>query len=101
MSFPGDSVVENLPANTGHRFDPWVRKIPWRRKWQATPVFLSEKSHGQRRLVGYSPWGHKRVGHGLVTKQHATDSSDLSMSLFLVKLFKCFVAGKKKYHLSY
>ena len=40
-------------------FDPWVGKIPWRRKWQPTPVFLPGKSHGQRHLVGYSPWGHK------------------------------------------
>ena len=42
-----------------HRFDPWVWKIPWRRKWEPTPVFLSGKSHGQRRLVGYSPCGRK------------------------------------------
>ena len=36
--------------------DPWVRKIPWRRKWQPTGVFLTEKFYGQRRsLVGYSP----------------------------------------------
>ena len=41
------------------KFDPWVRKIPWKRKWQPTPVFLSGESHGQRSLVGYSPWGHK------------------------------------------
>ena len=40
-------------------FDPWVRKIFWRRKWQPTPVFLPGKSHGQRSLVGYSPWGRK------------------------------------------
>ena len=39
------------------RFDPWVKKIPWRRKWQLAPVFLPEKFHGQRNLVGYSPWG--------------------------------------------
>ena len=38
-------------------FDPWVWKIPWRRKWQPTPVFLPGESHGQRSLVGYSPWG--------------------------------------------
>ena len=38
-------------------FDPWVRKIPWRRKWLPTPVFLPGKSHGQKSLVGYSPWG--------------------------------------------
>ena len=41
------------------RFHPRVGKIPWRRKWQPTPVFLSWKSHGQRNLVGYSPWGCK------------------------------------------
>ena len=40
-------------------FHPWVRKIPWRRKWQPTPVFLPGKSNGQRTLEGYSPWGHK------------------------------------------
>ena len=46
------------------KFNPWVRKISWR-KWQPTPVFLSGKSHGQSSLVGYSPWGHKKVGHNL------------------------------------
>ena len=37
-----------------HKFDPWVRKIPWRRKWHHTPVFLPGKFHGQRSLAGYS-----------------------------------------------
>ena len=41
------------------RFDPWVRKFPWSRKWQPTPVFLPEKFQGQRSLAGYSPWGSK------------------------------------------
>ena len=50
-------------------FNPWVRKIPWRRKWQPSPVSLLGKSHGQRSLAGYSTWGHKRVGHDSVTKQ--------------------------------
>ena len=39
--------------------DTWVRKMPWRRNWQPTPVFSPGKSHGQRSLVGYSPWGFK------------------------------------------
>ena len=52
------------------RFNPWVRKIPWRRKWQTIPVFLSAKSQGQRSLVSYSPWDSNRVGHDLETKQH-------------------------------
>ena len=42
-----------------HRFNPSVRKIPWSRKWQPTPVFLPQKSHGQRSLGGYGPWGRK------------------------------------------
>ena len=50
------------------RWDPWVRKIPWRRKWQPTPVFLPGKSHGQRSVACCSPWGC-RVRHDLVTKQ--------------------------------
>jgi len=41
------------------KFNLWVKKIPWRRKWQSIPVFLPGKSHGQRSLAGYSPWGHK------------------------------------------
>ena len=41
------------------RFDPWVRKIPWRKEWLPTPVFLPREFHGQTILVGYSPWGHK------------------------------------------
>jgi len=44
------------------KFDPWVEKIPWRRKWQPTPVFLPGKSLGQKSLVGYSPRGHKVLG---------------------------------------
>ena len=40
-------------------FDPWVRKIPWRRSRQPTPVFLPGESYKQRSLAGYSPWGHK------------------------------------------
>ena len=44
-------------------FNPRVNKIPWRRQWQHTPVLLPGKSHGRRSLVGYSPWGCKRVRH--------------------------------------
>ena len=42
-----------------HRFDPLVGKIPWRRAWQSTPLFLPRESHGQRSLADYSPWGRK------------------------------------------
>ena len=50
------------------RFNPWDGKIPWWRKWQPTPVFLPGKSHGQRSLAGYHPWGH-RVRYDLATRQ--------------------------------
>ena len=43
------------------RFNPWVRKIPWRREWQPIPVLLPGKSHGLRSLVGCSPQGHKEL----------------------------------------
>ena len=56
-------VVKNLPANTRCRFDPWVRKMPWRRAWQPTPAFLPGQFHGQRSLAGYSPWGHREIRH--------------------------------------
>ena len=42
------------------RFNHWVAKIPWRRKWKPTPLFLPRKFHRQRSLLGYSPWGHKK-----------------------------------------
>ena len=59
--FPGGTVVKNFPVKCRrHRFDPWVRKIPWNRKWQPILVSLLEKFHGQRILAGYSPWGHKK-----------------------------------------
>ena len=50
------------------RFSPWVRKIPWRRKWKSTPVFLPGKLHGQRSPAGYNPRGLQRVRHDLATK---------------------------------
>ena len=58
----GASVKESACQSKKHKkcgFNPWVRKILWKRKWQSTPVFLPGKSHGQRNLVGYSPWGLK------------------------------------------
>ena len=56
-------VVKNLSAKAGDimrlGFNHWVGKTPWRREWQATPVFLPREFHGQRSLVGYSPLGGK------------------------------------------
>ena len=59
-----DTTISKEPAcqcrrHKRCRFNPCVRKIPWRRKWQPTPVFLPGKSHGQTSLEGYSLWGRK------------------------------------------
>ena len=54
-------MVKNLPVCRRPRFDPQVGKIIWRRKRLPTPVLLCGKSHGQRSLEGYSPWGCKEL----------------------------------------
>ena len=63
LGFPGGASGKELTCQCRrckrHVLNPWVGKIPWRRAWQPTPVFLSGESHGQRSLVGYSPWGCK------------------------------------------
>ena len=58
--FPGDASGEETACRSRRRrFQPWAGKIPWRRAWQPTPVFLPGESHGQRNLEGYSRWGCK------------------------------------------
>ena len=67
MGFPWGSVVKNPPANAGDGGSiPGSGRSPG--KGNGTLVFLLGKSHGQRSLEGYSPWGHKRVRHDLATK---------------------------------
>ena len=56
--FPGSSDGKKICLQCNRLgLNPWVRKIPWRWKWQPTPIFLPEEFHGQGSLVGYSPWG--------------------------------------------
>ena len=75
--FPGGaSGKESAYQCRRHRrcgFDPWVGKVPWKRKWQPTPVFLPGESSGQRRLAGYSPWGHKELNTTEHTHEHYLD----------------------------
>ena len=63
MGFPGDTVVKEYACQCRRHsrcgVDLWVRKIPWRRKWQTAPVFLPGKFHGQRGQA--TPWGHKEL----------------------------------------
>ena len=70
--------VKNPPANAGDmscRFDPWVGKIPWRRAWQPTPVFLPGESHGQEEPGGPQSTGLQRVRHDCVT-EHITEVNE-------------------------
>ena len=68
--FPGGSVVKNLPANAGDLGSiPELERLPWRRKWQLTPVFLPGEFHEQRSLADVSQWGQKWGRHNLVTQK--------------------------------
>ena len=62
-------MVKKLPATQETQVQSLVGKIPWRKKWQLTPVFLPRESLGQRSLASYNPLGHKRIGCDLATKQ--------------------------------
>ena len=75
-------TVKNLPAMAGDP-DSWVGKIPWRREWLPTPVFLPGESHGQRSLTGHSPWGHKELD---MTEQLSQAFSRLNLFLLLLLL---------------
>ena len=69
MGFPVHSVVKNPPGLQGMWIQSLGQKIPWRRKWQPTQVVLSGDSHGQRSLVGYSPWAAKSDSSDWATKK--------------------------------
>ena len=85
LGFLRGSVGKESTCNAGdasrHRFDPQVRKISWRRKWQPTPIFLPGESHGQRILVDYGLLGHKESDMTEATK-HARTPNILTLSRF-------------------
>ena len=67
--FPGGSDSKESACNIGDpRFDPWIGKIPWRKEWQPTPVFLPGELLGQRRLAGLQSIWSQRVEHDWATK---------------------------------
>ena len=65
-------------------FYPWVEKIPWGRKWQPTPVLLPARSHGQRRLMGYSPWS-RGVGHDSMTEN--------TLNIHVIFFYRCMASS--------
>ena len=77
--FPGGARGKELTGQCRRHkrlgFNPWVGKIPWRRAWQPTPVFLPGESHGQRGLAGYSPRGHKESDTTEMTQHACTQCS--------------------------
>ena len=84
------SCKESTCQSRRHQFNPWLRKIPWRRKQQLTPAFLSGESHGQRSLLGYSPQGLRRVRHDWATKQlqqHSASSAGMGLLCILPSLY--------------
>ena len=93
---PGGLKVKNPPAHVGT--NPWVGKIPWRRKWHPTPVFLPGKSHGQRSLASYSPLGCKRVGHDSMTKQQQQQNMH-SVKLTVLTVFSVGFCGIEHIHI--
>ena len=72
-----------------HEFNSWVGKILWRRKWLPTPVFLPGKFHGERRLAGCSPWGHKELDMIECTRMYT--------HIFTGQCWFFFSCRKKKY----
>ena len=64
--------MNNPSANAEDIRDPWLGKIPWRRAWQPTPVFLPGEPHGQRSLVGYSSWGREELDTTEATEHTCT-----------------------------
>ena len=89
MTFPGGTHGKESPGQCWRlkrpRFDLWVRKIPWSRKWHSTPEFLPVKFHGQGRLADYSPWG-RRIGH---TWAHTCQWLLMASVLFSVFVYVC------------
>ena len=72
-------------------FHPRVRNIPWRRKWQPIPVLLPGKFRGQKSLVGYSPWGHKKSDLTEQAHMHALGTFRVFLPLASALLFSCSV----------
>ena len=91
-----DHLVKNPPAMPETWFQFLGREDPWSWKWQPIPIFVPGKSHGQRSLAGYSPWGHKRARHDSVTNHHHHHSSLIVRPWVRTKTVLCHIKKKKK-----
>ena len=99
MGFPGGAKEPacQCQRHKSHRFHPWVRKIPWRRKRQPTPVFFPGESHGQRRLAGYSPWSCKErdTTEQLTHTQSIGSQSQTPLKRFVIYLYRRVKRGSE------
>ena len=95
--FSGKEFACQCRKCSRHRFDPWVGKISWNRKWQRTPVFLPGKSQGQRSLLGYSPWGRKELD----ITEHAHACDDVCLRALSVSAADAWTreAPQRRWHL--
>ena len=86
LGFPADSAGKESACSAGDTGDTSSvpGKIPWRRKWQPSPVFLPEKPHGQRNLVGSSPQG-RRVEHDRAPPHHNMHLTDVMTARYLAQ----------------
>ena len=90
MGFPRGSDGKESACNSGEPgFNPWVGKIPWRREWQPTPVFLPGESHGQRSLAGCSSYGGKELDTTEATDTHVRHMARASSLLFVSTCITC------------
>ena len=80
-SFPGGASGKEFACQCKRHkrcgLDPQVQKIPWRKAWKPTPVFLPEESHGEWSLAVCGPWGCRRVRLDLTTKQQQIDLTEM------------------------
>ena len=81
------------------RVNPWVGKIPWRRAWPPTPVFLRGESHGQNRLAGYSPWGHKESDTTVGTSSSRSRMVNKTNKAFTPQCHQSFRKDKSQSHI--
>ena len=77
MGFPGGSVVKNPPANAGNVVQSLGQENPLKKEMATHSVFLSGKPHGERSLMGYSPWRNIKLRYDLVTKQQRRNQQEI------------------------
>ena len=95
-------MVKNLPTMQETGFDSWVGKIPWRREWQPTPLFLPGEFHEQKSLAGYSQWCHKEsdtteqlIPHLMCLVLSGTEDATVRRTIWLPALQRLMVSWGK------